>query len=75
MLASDEKREMVREALELLSQVGEIVRQLNDPWLDAYLCNEFEPSSEEGSHFGGTADKLAYFASNLDDDDYEPEAA
>ncbi len=74
-LSSDEKREMVAEALELLSRVGVIVEELRDPWLDAYLCNEFEPSSEQGSHFGGAADKLAYYAANLPDDEEDGDAA
>ncbi len=64
-LSRAERLEIVEEALDLLSEVGRMVEQLRDPWLDAYLCNEFELSSEQGSHFGGTADRLAYYATRL----------
>ncbi|MDP9378747.1 MAG: hypothetical protein M3Q29_01105 [Chloroflexota bacterium] len=74
-LSRAEKLEMVEEALELLSRVGVIVAELDDAWLNAYLCNEWEPSSEQGSHFGGAADKLAYYAANLPDDEEDGDAA
>ncbi len=64
-LSRAERLEIVEEALDLLSEVGRMVEQLRDPWLDAYLCNEFEASSDQGSSFGGTADKLAYYAARL----------
>ncbi len=70
-LSRAERLEIVEEALDLLSEVGRMVEQLRDPWLDAYLTGEFEASSDQGSSFGGTADKLAYYAANLQDDEDE----